>query len=443
MWRLQWLFLLCLLMVLGLLSFYLQKSLADVGLALNWAIRTSDTLENKTQVNPKLTISKELAKAERTTKPPQTFNIAQNGETMNGNQTIFELNNFKTDLNGSLVVVTRRYRTDATPNLKPRKIGPRAPSTVSPDKWSPTWFIRDDTYTKSKCPSAIRKSPEKVPDGQKFIPDIAVLMWDEHVNHEEYVRLQQFKSSYGWKDMPYEDIESSLRHLNTSAHRYMFPGRTPDHAGCIRCAVVGNGGIMRGSGKGREIDAHDFVWRVNAAITEGFEDDVGRRTSFYVHSVKSMKRSVSRAHRYGFSHPPRDKDTVYVSISKDRRDYVYLDAAISWKTIRSGENKTHDWLNSSRGYGRFEGTYQPSKGAYMLLTALHTCDVTNAYGFITADHRQYSDHYYEKDFQKFVFYTNHDFKMELKLWDRLDKAGLITLYRGNKTEAVGKNDKRK
>ncbi|XP_078698541.1 alpha-N-acetylgalactosaminide alpha-2,6-sialyltransferase 2-like isoform X1 [Branchiostoma floridae x Branchiostoma belcheri] len=463
MGRFKWLFLLCLVLTLGFVWFsgsYLHKNMtkSKVNLGSYQETRTSEMSEKNSHVKR----SEVLAEVQRTTKPPQTVNITHNVKILTKIQIVAEVKDNRTDLE----VGTRRNRTEATP--KPADTGTPAPPTVPPDKRSPTWFLRDDTYTRSKCPSAIRKNPDKVPGGQNFIPDIPVLMWSEHITPEEYARLTQFKMSYGWDGMSYEDVKNCLRHLNTSAHRYMFPGWAPDHAGCIRCAVVGNGGILRGSGKGREIDGHDFVWRVNAAITEGFEEDVGKRTSFYFHSVNSMKKSAAHAGLSGFRDrlPPQSKDTVYTSISHGRRDYVYFDAAINWKPVKSGRDrsKAHEppseygvkpastkfrmlhpdfmrylkyhWLNSSRGYGRFEGIYQPSKGAMMLLAALHTCDVTDAYGFLTADHAQYSDHYYEKDWQKFVFYVNHDFKMEMKLWDELDKAGLMALYRGNKTEAT-------
>uniref|UniRef100_A0A672H5S8 alpha-N-acetylgalactosaminide alpha-2,6-sialyltransferase n=1 Tax=Salarias fasciatus TaxID=181472 RepID=A0A672H5S8_SALFA len=53
----------------------------------------------------------------------------------------------------------------------------------------------------------------------------------------------------------------------------------PGGDGCVHCAVVGTAGILNGSKVGAEIDSHDYVFRMNGAITEGYEEDVGNRTS--------------------------------------------------------------------------------------------------------------------------------------------------------------------
>jgi hypothetical protein len=50
------------------------------------------------------------------------------------------------------------------------------------------------------------------------------------------------------------------------------------------CAVVGSSGSLRGGRLGAQIDAHDAVIRINAAPVHGYEDAVGRRTTWRVHN---------------------------------------------------------------------------------------------------------------------------------------------------------------
>lgn len=47
--------------------------------------------------------------------------------------------------------------------------------------------------------------------------------------------------------------------------------------------------------------------RVNAAITAGHEEDVGKRTSVYVHTAHSLTQSLMIHKKRGFKQIPTDK----------------------------------------------------------------------------------------------------------------------------------------
>uniref|UniRef100_A0A8C2UER4 alpha-N-acetylgalactosaminide alpha-2,6-sialyltransferase n=1 Tax=Coturnix japonica TaxID=93934 RepID=A0A8C2UER4_COTJA len=352
--------------------------------------------------------------------------------------------------------VHHRATTTAAPERVTRAARPPPGSRMSPDLGDT--YGQDETYSSSGCPSSIRKRIGATEFGAAFLPTIPVLQWARHAREDEYQRLHRYGGAHGWKDISWDVLKSSLSLLNTSSSSVLFDIH-PLATRCTRCAVVGNGGILHGSGMGTTIDAHDYVFRVNGAITEGFERDVGSRTSFYVFSTNTMMNALRSYAANGFQHPPQTPETCYIFLPDHDRDYLLLRAALSQQPVDSGQDEgvhpqeffgedlqvekfrmlhpdfirylRNRFLHSHILATPFWQLYRPSTGAVMLLTAIHTCDQVSAFGFVTPGYRAYSDHYFDHGHKEVQFFINHDLRMEMQLWQRLQRSGILWLYTGS------------
>lgn len=83
---------------------------------------------------------------------------------------------------------------------------------------------------------------------------------------------------------------------------------------CSQCALVSSSGQMLGAGVGEEIDNVGCVIRMNNAPTQGYEKDVGNRTSVRVVSHTSVPLLVKNE-RYYFQ---KSADTTYVFWGPER-----------------------------------------------------------------------------------------------------------------------------
>ncbi|XP_026770572.3 alpha-N-acetylgalactosaminide alpha-2,6-sialyltransferase 2 [Pangasianodon hypophthalmus] len=359
----------------------------------------------------------------------------------------------------SSVAESARHTT-RSPEDPPKTTKPTAKPTAKPTEpdSSGDKYASDDDIPQSSCTSSIRKTVLQTAFGERFLANVPVLQWAKHVSKQEYERLRRYYGAQGWGSVDFKVLQNSLAILNTSANRLMFDDweKRQNRSQCIRCAVVGNGGILKGSKKGREIDENDYVFRTNGAVIKGFEEDIGSRTSFYTFSTNTLQNSLISYADLGFNAPPRSKETKYIFLPDHDRDYILMRAAVMHTPVKTGSDQgvepaqyfgddmavekfkmyhpdfirylTNRFLRSDTLDTIYKNIYRPSTGAVMLLAAFHTCDEVNAYGFMTPDYQNYSDHYYDKTVQPVLFYANHDLNMELNLWQQLHKAGLIKLY---------------
>nr|XP_033817610.1 alpha-N-acetylgalactosaminide alpha-2,6-sialyltransferase 2-like [Geotrypetes seraphini] len=348
----------------------------------------------------------------------------------------------------------------SVPRLKPQPTTTHRPLTTA--NLNITHFIdqedeygEDIIYLKTTCPHSIRKRIAESELKRFFLSTIPVLQWKKHATREEYERLRRYNGAHGWMEVDWHILNETLSLLNSSANGYMFDDwqqRGPANSSCIRCAVVGNGGILNGSRVGAEIDQHDYVFRINGAITNGFEEDVGNRTSFYGFSTNTMQNSLNYYMREGFHEVPKTMETRYIFLPDHNRDYLLLNAALTHRRGNESEHPSYyfgqnlstekfkmlhpDFMRYLRNRFLWDpvlntedrDVYRVSTGAAMLLAAVHVCDQVSAYGFITPNYGNFSDHYYDRTFKELFFYRNHNLMLEMELWQTLHKDGIIKLY---------------
>ena len=93
-------------------------------------------------------------------------------------------------------------------------------------------------------------------------------------------RLQNGSVSFNASSKPSSALSPALPSVTTSPAITSSSGG--GGGGCLSCAVVGGGGGLVGSRQGASIDGHDLVFRVNVALTKGFERDVGTKMNLYM-----------------------------------------------------------------------------------------------------------------------------------------------------------------
>ncbi|XP_024659309.2 alpha-N-acetylgalactosaminide alpha-2,6-sialyltransferase 1 isoform X1 [Maylandia zebra] len=323
-------------------------------------------------------------------------------------------------------------------------------------------YSKDTQHRRPTCAQSLRNSQDEK-FKKAFLPNIRLFLHKDNINMSEWNRLSHFNSPFGFMNYKYDDVMDSVKLIPKPNKPLLLP--KPGGDGCVRCAVVGTGGILNGSKKGVEIDGHDYVFRMNGAITKGYEEDVGNKTSVYVHTAHSITTSLYLLKKYGYKSAPHDEGIKYVLIPEGMRDFQWLKALLRGEKVSAGPYRNKlprtyysGQYNESRFYvlhqdflryvrnrfllspnlnKTFWSLVRPTNGAFTVFLALHTCDIVDAYGFMTDDYVKYPNYYVEKNMSKVIFYANHDYILEKNTWKDLHNRKIIRLFR--RTESKAKN----
>uniref|UniRef100_A0A671M564 CMP-N-acetylneuraminate-beta-galactosamide-alpha-2,3-sialyltransferase 1 n=1 Tax=Sinocyclocheilus anshuiensis TaxID=1608454 RepID=A0A671M564_9TELE len=200
-----------------------------------------------------------------------------------------------------------------------------------------------------------------------------------------------------WKELQsnagsYTEVVDQLFPLFPDKEHYSDAG--PDR--CRTCAVVGNSGNLLGSNYGPLIDFHDFVMRINKGPTEGYEKDVGSKTTHRIVYPESAMDLDNSTHLVLLPVKILDIQWLISAFTTKNITQTYTEVP---STIKANKDKVmilhpefirYVYDNWAEGHGLY-----PSTGFLTLIFALHICDEVNVFGFgATSDGIWH--HYFEK-----------------------------------------------
>ncbi|XP_073345265.1 alpha-N-acetylgalactosaminide alpha-2,6-sialyltransferase 1-like [Pagrus major] len=386
--------------------------------------------------------------------------------THRGEDSLFDSDNKFGNINGnstpasSVFTTTQKAKNDETTASTHTAVGETPMPILSRESFKklPRWdfedvYNRDAPPRHTTCAQSVQNSEDES-FRKAFLPNIRLFLHKDDINMSEWNRLSHFNNPFGFMGYKYDDVMGSVKLIPKPKEPLL--DTKPGGDGCVRCAVVGTAGILNGSKMGKEIDAHDYVFRMNGAVIKGHEEDVGNRTSVYVHTAHAITRSLSVLRKYGYTSVPNDEGIKYVMIPEGMRDFYWLEGLFKGDKVSAGQYHnmqprtyyggqyhesrfyvlTQDFLRYVRNRFLMSANLnkpywsivRPTNGAFTLFLALHTCDIVSVYGFMTETYEKYSNYYFEKTKTSVIFYANHDYILEKNLWAKLHNSKTIRLY---------------
>jgi len=228
---------------------------------------------------------------------------------------------------------------------------------------------------------------------------------------------------------------------------------TGGHAECMArkssCALVGSSVNLLFARKGKEIDDHDRVIRINGAPAGDarnpkFAPHVGRRTT--VRFVNEYGHAPSWENKWGmctFMHEPKVGCGHLCWRDPDRCDRT-CNVTQKLKCLGEGMDNEKDWGNHNVFLDHVHSgvaqailnTPRVTAGFKALSYALHSCDTISIYGFGPSCSGEVGVRYYKEEIEPMLW---HNYKDELELLKEVTKIGLKAFPRKVRGWVVARN----
>ncbi|KAJ8281919.1 hypothetical protein COCON_G00044380 [Conger conger] len=264
----------------------------------------------------------------------------------------------------------------------------------------------------------------KLRNTKEFTDNMRQLMscpWTSNITQKERYRVELYYSCNATEELvltkqntalgqkiTYE-AEKATRVVGNSLLQ-MFPEITPWRTGgqLGRCAVVGNGGILKNSSCGSDINMADFVIRLNLAPIN-FSTDVGVKTNMMTANPTQIQRGYPNLKKQ--PQPLADKLSRYGNAPLIMPAFAFrFCTAIAFGVHQAlrpfyPQQKVvffnPNYLRNLHRYWRQRGQRAPrlSSGLMLASVALELCDEVHLYGFwpfnFDLSQKQLSHHYYD------------------------------------------------
>ncbi|XP_053242152.1 type 2 lactosamine alpha-2,3-sialyltransferase isoform X1 [Podarcis raffonei] len=215
---------------------------------------------------------------------------------------------------------------------------------------------------------------------------------------------------------------------------------------CKKCVVVGNGGVLRNKSLGETIDSYDVVIRMNNGPVAGYEEDVGRKTTFRLFYPESS-----------FSDPIHyDPNTTAVLVVFKTHDLKWLwDLLSGQRLIRTNafwkkpatqmiykshqirildpaitRKTAYELLHLPTRFSKHVKPKHPTTGLIAIAFAFHICSEVHLAGFrYNFEDRNSSLHYYGHDTMSLMIQNEyHDISAEQRfLKELVDRSIVVNL----------------